>query len=477
MPDGKSERIRDPVHNLIGFDGKDHFEKTMWQVLQTRPMQRLRRIKQLGFSELVFPGATHTRFAHSIGVFHMARQLMEVVRRGVQQNGAAFDTHQAHVALAAALVHDVGHGMFSHAFERFGSTFGLTMAEHEAVSDAFIRDDEIRTAMMPLGKSFADEVADVIKAKQPASVYAAVISSQFDADRLDYIQRDRLMTGVRSSSVDTDWLLSNLEVRTVPAGSDTMKGSEVPTLVFGPKAQLTAESYVVVLLHLYHNVYGHKTTRGAEVTFFVLMAQLMDLQRQGNAARSGLPSNHPLQVFLAAPDQIGAVLSLDDTVFWGALPFLVGAEDSSVARLAARLRDRKLPRAVDIRREVEDRMPPAPRETSEERRKRLAQVSLACKNVQSAIEDRWGQLPIAAQPAVLDTYTRSPYRRFDSGRSPMNQMYIRQGDQICDLSTISAVVAAAEPMEIMRAYDLSDDGSGQRDVQNIIRTELGVATP
>jgi uncharacterized protein len=106
----KAQRIRDPIHNLIEFD-TDQFEQTMWRVVQTRPFQRLRRVKQLGFSEYVFPGATHTRFAHSVGVFHVARQLMNVIEPEAKR------THQAHVALAAALVHDLVHGMFSHAFE------------------------------------------------------------------------------------------------------------------------------------------------------------------------------------------------------------------------------------------------------------------------------------------------------------------------------------------------------------------------
>ena len=75
-----SQRIQDPVHNLIAFKD-DQFENVMWRVIQTRPFQRLRRIKQLGFTDLVYPGATHSRFAHSVGVFHTARQLMRIIKR------------------------------------------------------------------------------------------------------------------------------------------------------------------------------------------------------------------------------------------------------------------------------------------------------------------------------------------------------------------------------------------------------------
>src|SRR5690349_2130621 len=107
----RPRRIRDPVHDLIGFD-KTQFEQAIWRLLETREFQRLRRIKQLGFSELVFPGATHTRFSHSLGVFEMARRLVKVVRSLNHQ-----DEKREQIAVAAALVHDLGHGPFSHAFE------------------------------------------------------------------------------------------------------------------------------------------------------------------------------------------------------------------------------------------------------------------------------------------------------------------------------------------------------------------------
>ncbi len=135
-----AQRIRDPLHNLIDFDA-DEFENVMWKVIQTRPFQRLRRVKQLGLSELVYPGATHTRFAHSLGVFHTARQLLKRIKR--LQGEQNYRETRAKMALAAALVHDVGHGPFSHAFEDVGKKLGLKMASHEHVSDLVIRNSEI----------------------------------------------------------------------------------------------------------------------------------------------------------------------------------------------------------------------------------------------------------------------------------------------------------------------------------------------
>ncbi|WP_172730019.1 HD domain-containing protein [Neorhizobium galegae] len=109
----KPQRIRDPLHDLIEF-GTGDFDQALWCLINCREFQRLRRVKQLGFSELVYPGATHSRLLHSIGVFQTARQLSEIIKSRL---GGQFNQERSNVALIAALVHDVGHGPFSHAFE------------------------------------------------------------------------------------------------------------------------------------------------------------------------------------------------------------------------------------------------------------------------------------------------------------------------------------------------------------------------
>ncbi|MCB9960121.1 MAG: HD domain-containing protein [Rhodospirillaceae bacterium] len=123
MSPPKTQRIRDPIHNLIIFDEKDDVDQLAWRLINTPEFQRLRRIRQLGLTELVFPGATHTRFAHSIGVYHNARRLIRWIDEHLQpqsgcvppQDGLASD--RSVVIRLAALLHDIGHGPFSHAFE------------------------------------------------------------------------------------------------------------------------------------------------------------------------------------------------------------------------------------------------------------------------------------------------------------------------------------------------------------------------
>ena len=226
------------------------------------------------------------------------------------------------------------------------------------------------------------------------------------------------------------------------------------------------------MLHLYQNVYGHKATRGAETVFFALMSEIMRMQRAGESTGTGLSDKHPVLRFASDPSKVAHVLDLDDAVFWGALPQLVDAPDHTIAKLATRIRDRRLPKCVDIRRRVEEALPPPLREELGARKERLGRIKLICGNVLSALDERQTEIPLAKRVVLVDEYVRSPYRRFDSGRTPMNQIHIRDGGTVRDVAELSAVVAGAEPFEICRAYDFSDDNSGREMVENIIGTEM-----
>jgi HD superfamily phosphohydrolase len=165
----KPQRIRDPLHDLIEFDtGK--FEQGLWEVLDASEFQRLRRVKQLGFSELVYPGATHSRLAHSIGVFHTARDLTHLIHRRLD---GAFSKDRAEIALAAALVHDVGHGPFSHAFEssmkQLDKQIGVKKENrHEIWTAKIIREDTDIGARIEknLGKENREERRDSISSSR-----------------------------------------------------------------------------------------------------------------------------------------------------------------------------------------------------------------------------------------------------------------------------------------------------------------------
>lgn len=460
-----NQRIRDPLHDLIEFSMESELERTLWKVVQTRPFQRLRRIKQLGFSDLVYPGASHTRLAHSVGVFHTARQLMEVVRRaGVRTQS------KEERALAAALVHDLGHGPFSHAFETVGRRLGLKLADHETMSDALIREGEVADTLNELGSGFANDVADIIKKDGVTHVQHAVVSSQFDADRLDYMRRDRLMSGAKLAGIDFEWLLANLQVGSVDIGVDETKVGSIDTFVLGPKAIHAAEGYVLGLFQLYPTVYFHKATRGAEKIFAELLVRTVELTQSGHVGATGLPPNHPIIRFAIEPENVGTALMLDDTVVWGALTLMVEATDGLVAEFAKRLRDRKLYKCYDVRAQAAHALDPKSENTDEI----IDKIDKKCAEINKKLTE-WTDRMSRDRPRVLvDDAERSPYKSVSESKGPLGRINIlTDGGTLVDLKERSSVVAALKSFKLSRAYVDKDDADAVGAVQQIIKEGIG----
>ena len=149
----------------------------------------------------------HT-FAHCIGVFHTAKQLLDVVKREVDRND--FNQDRARIAAIAALLHDIGHGPFSHAFEGVEKKLNSHIVHEQWTAKIIRGDTEIRKVMDDVDPLLADNVATLLIQKDPIDIYSSIVSSQFDADRLDYLRRDRLMTGTGMGGIDFSWLLDGL---------------------------------------------------------------------------------------------------------------------------------------------------------------------------------------------------------------------------------------------------------------------------
>ena len=452
----KTQRIRDTVHSLIEFDMGD-FEQTCWKVLNTRPMQRLRRIKQLGFSEFVYPGACHSRFAHSVGVFHTARQLAGVVRRRLGDD--KFDTDEARLAVASALVHDVGHGPFSHAFEDALKRVGIAK-RHELRTKQILDETDVRRACDEFS-SFPDRIGELIEASYPKNIYCSIVSSQFDADRLDYIRRDRLMSGTQQSGIDYDWLIGNLHVRDVPIQMDGLKIGKAPALVIDEKSVVAAEGYIFSLLYLYMNVYFHKTTRGIEKIFSALIELLADRVRNGSWAVTGLPRNHPLVRFLGDPEAIEPFLELDDTVIMGGLSMLATSEDSAIAELAQRIRDRRIYACIDVTKRMAAKfgLPEEGEVGGESESARRARVAARVARVGELAIERGllakGDDGIAG--VLEDTAPRSPYKRASDGSPTLSRIHVIGADgKLHDLAEMSSAVNALGDFKAYRLYARND---------------------
>lgn len=349
----KSKRIRDAVHGLIVFDRSKEVEKLAWKLLGTREFQRFRRIRQLGVSELTFPSAVHSRFVHSIGVFHIARKLIEVIQRELASD---FQGERAEVALIAALLHDLGHGPFSHVFEGVQKSRGVVKRHEQWTAELICNaDGEIKPLLEEHRPGFTAGVAELLEAENPVDIYHAVVSSSFDADRLEYLQRDRFMTGSGAGAIDFDWLMDNLRVAEVSLEAPDEDDGEdedlkVPTFCLAMKALPAAEQFLLARHTLHEQVYFHKTTRCAQKMVGKLLRRIAKLATGADAAHeTGLPLNHPLlQFYQEGGETLAAYFDLDDSVVLGALSLMTHARDALVQDLALRIQSRRLYKTMDV---------------------------------------------------------------------------------------------------------------------------------
>ena len=427
------QRIRDPVHGLIAFGGgpdKDQNEtdSVAWRLINAREFQRLRRIRQLGFSDLVYPGATHTRLSHSIGVYHTARQIIEVIRRCYPDT---FDPTKAQVALLASLLHDIGHGPFSHVFEAAAKQAGLPRRHESWGAEIILSDTEVNEVLREMDRTLPARIAALLKEELPKDIYSTVVSSQFDADRLDYIQRDRLMTGVEFAHLDRDWLFDSLQVGQITI--DDEDPVEVPCLYLNPKGVQVAEEYLQARFRLYMMVYMHKTTRAAEK----MLGELLTLASK-NAAKTGIEDDPVLQYFVSDQPSLHSYLDLDDAAVWAMIARLCSSSIDPLSSLSERLRDRQLYKCVDVA--VHD----DPRGNLHVRFRRQLQKQLASSSV------------------LIDDASVVLYTWYDfEGSTALNKVLVKTDwneNEPKDIANVSRVVQALRDSErIWRAYVPDDD--------------------
>ena len=333
----------------IIFSGESKVDELAWELISSSEFQRLRRIKQLGFSELVFQGATHSRLAHSVGVFNTARDLLRTIER---LSSDALDEERRMVCLLAALLHDVGHGPFSHAFESAMKGLGIKKKHEKWTADIILGDTEINSILCDFDPDFPEKITSVITDDDPKDLYAAIVSSQFDADRMDYLRRDRYMCGVATGGFDYRWILENLEIAEIiryTDGEQEIGNDKIPWFVLNPKARGAAESYLLARYQLYSTIYYHKATRSAEKMLEVFLRLLAEAMRNGDGERVGLPAHHPINNFLSEDGAtVSNYLIIDDTSVWSALNFVANGECEKLAELACRILGRKLYKAFDL---------------------------------------------------------------------------------------------------------------------------------
>lgn len=342
------------MHGLIVFE-ETKADMLAWKLIDAPEFQRLRRIRQLGVSEFTFPGAVHSRFAHSIGVFHTARALVKIIRREMKRNGQTFEEPRADVATIAALLHDLGHGPFSHTFESVQESRGAKR-RHEKWTAEIIRNEAgcIRPLLEAFRPGFCAEVAELLEADDPTDIYHAVVSSSFDADRLDYLRRDKLMTGTGAGAIDFDWLMDSVRVAEIEiAAPDEEDDSvrKVATFCLAAKALPAAEQFLLARYTLHQQVYFHKTTRCVEHMIGKLLHNIAKHAAENSNVRkyTGLDKGHPLICFFGKDGEtVENYLALDDALVFGSLGAMTQAADQVISDMASRLRERRLFKTLDI---------------------------------------------------------------------------------------------------------------------------------
>jgi HD superfamily phosphohydrolase len=347
--------LRDPVHGLVAFEGEA--ERVVVALLETREVQRLRRVRQLGLTSLVFPGAEHSRFAHALGAAHVMVRLLDRVAacQGDLPADARLDPRRVREAVAAALLHDLGHGPFSHLFEDV-----LPDARsHEAWTADAIRDSatEVHATLERIESGMAERVARMLGGVYELGYLARAVSGVLDVDRCDYLLRDSHMTGARYGLYDLEWLLRALAFGQAPSGDWVLA-------VEGRKGLPPIEGFFLGRASMYRQVYHHKATRAAECAIRAIFRRVSELVRDGAA-----PEPVPRALAAMARGEtvaLGDYLELDDALVTTCFAVWEKASDPVLASLCAALRARHLPKTVPL---------PAGAENAKRREEALARAS------------------------------------------------------------------------------------------------------
>jgi HD superfamily phosphohydrolase len=313
----------DPLHGAIRLDRNDPAEAMAMDLIDTPPFQRLRRIRQLGTAFLTFQGAESSRFTHSLGVLHLARRAL----RHLEQLQPAL-AEQRPALYAAALLHDVGHGPFSHSGEEM---YGM---RHESWSGRLIRDHpSLRDRLENLRKGLATEVADLLEhGRHPVEAVKALVSSQLDCDRLDYLLRDSLSTGTSYGQLDLERILAALTL--APDGS----------LALHPKGLMAVEHYLVVRQLMYRTVYNHRLN----VVSTWLLCQAVSVARRLGPPRVWADASMARWLWHSETLELADFLANDDLRSGYHLLRWSEEAPAELADPCRRLLERRLLRALDV---------------------------------------------------------------------------------------------------------------------------------
>jgi len=367
--------IRDPIHDLIRIECPFAVE-----VINSQPMQRLRRVKHLGLAHLVYPGAEHSRFSHSLGVFHLAQLAMETMNQNMRALGkeGGFSETQKTLVRLTALLHDVGHGPFSHMFERVAKDcLGKTAFNHERWTEKIILEhpvvsDILNRASDELyeGKSITEDIRKILNGIYKPDYVVDLLSSQMDVDRFDYLLRDSFFAGCHYGELDYQWIFRCM-VLASPPGRGQIQSQNTENTEATPANRILAvdnlkgrnciEEYILGRHFMYIHLYYHKTIVAAErmlhsilkrAVYLIKQSQkaLMEMETTGKAVDENSivlhPDDYPVLKSFAKGENppLEEYLSVDDLVVmsWVNAWSRLGERDHILSDLSRRLLDRNI---------------------------------------------------------------------------------------------------------------------------------------
>ncbi|GAA4078386.1 HD domain-containing protein [Amphibacillus indicireducens] len=303
--------FKDPVHSYVHVR-----DQVIWDLIGTREFQRLRRIKQLGTTFITFHGAEHSRFNHSLGVYEIIRRILENFTDRLQWN-----SEQRLLCLTAALLHDLGHGPYSHCFEK---VFDL---DHENFTKQIILGDtEVNQILTKVNPDFPKKVAEVINKTYHDKLIVSLISSQIDADRMDYLQRDAYYTGVSYGHFDMARIL-----RVMRPLDDK--------IVIKSSGMHAVEDYIMSRYQMYWQVYFHPVSRSAEVLLSKILQRVKELHNDTYQFQKE-PTH--FYSFFTGEIKLEDYIKLDETIMMYYFQTWVDEKDSILSDLCYRFVNRKL---------------------------------------------------------------------------------------------------------------------------------------
>ncbi|WP_121603971.1 HD domain-containing protein [Virgibacillus sp. Bac332] len=310
--------FKDPVHRYVHVK-----DRVIWDLIAAPEFQRLRRIKQLGTTNLTFHGAEHSRFNHSLGVYEIVRRIITNF-----EGRPHWNSEERLLCLCAALLHDLGHGPFSHSFEK---VFKL---DHEYFTQQIILGDtKVNAILERVVKGFAQDVSDVIAKTYKDKLVVSLISSQIDADRMDYLQRDTYFTGVSYGHFDMERILR------------VMRPME-DQVVIKYTGMHAVEDYIMSRYQMYWQVYFHPVTRSAEVILSKILHRAKVLYEDSNYTFK-LEPTHFLS-FFTGDVKLQDYLKLDEGIVSYYFQLWQEEEDDILSDLCERFTNRRLFKYIEF---------------------------------------------------------------------------------------------------------------------------------